>query len=459
MNPFDESHLLSLFDAWHTPPRTRALIVEGLRAPVRWTQPTRFKAPTALCCPKMGIVINAASTVERRAALNYIFDSSVLGYLDSPFEIHASYAGKSGRRVDFNLSDGFLVMTDSGLSWDEWVPFPTLVGRCKNNPRRYLREGNVIRCPTLEAAALEMGIAYRLRSDEELNELAARNHEYLKVFLVDRAGVPTGLESELREFFQTSGYATLDELTAALPARGMSDLYAAMAEGILVTDFTRTFVGETDRCLVFADESWRETYVLAHPLAKRPTNYRPERFELKIGEKVSISGAHFSVVSQGNRLIKLVATDTGKLMDFDLREVETLIREGDFERLEYAPEKDDPLVLQSPLRNFSVAAVQTALTRIRIIDFWESGARNAETDQYSDVTIRKWVRIKHQAMERGTDLVVALTPKWNERGNRTQRLSKEALGIVETLIKKNLRLQIGAAFSRFTARWWRRSPR
>ncbi|HKT98281.1 MAG TPA: hypothetical protein VJS30_17405 [Paraburkholderia sp.] len=174
MNRFDATKMYDLFDEFDLPARSRQLIVEGFNRPARWTEPTPTKAPAGLCCPKMGFVIHAANALEKKAALSYLFDRSVMGYLDSPFQLHVEYRGKGDKKVQQNFAQGFLVITSEGFIWDEWLSYGRQIAACKSNPYKFTREGDVVRCPPREEAAKTLGIKYRLRSEQDLNAISIR---------------------------------------------------------------------------------------------------------------------------------------------------------------------------------------------------------------------------------------------------------------------------------------------
>jgi putative transposase len=186
--------------------------------------------------------------------------------MDSPFELHVTYQGKNKRPVQYNWTQGFLVITPSEIDLDDWYPLSSLIAQCKSNPGRFKREGAEVTSPPLEAAARALKIVYRLRKAEEIDAVTARNHDYLRSYLVDGAKPPIGFRSELADFFRSSAFATLEELKAAVPRRDVDAFNCAIANGLIIADFSSAFVGDSSRFMVFRDQQSMETYRQAHVL-------------------------------------------------------------------------------------------------------------------------------------------------------------------------------------------------
>jgi putative transposase len=127
MEEFTADWMYALFEQFDIPAFTRNLIVDSFRRPARDLQPNQYHAPLELPCPKMGLMIHVANELERKAANDYLFDESVRGYLDSPFDLHVTYEGRGKRPVQFNWRQGFLVMTSDGFFPDNWYTLEYLL--------------------------------------------------------------------------------------------------------------------------------------------------------------------------------------------------------------------------------------------------------------------------------------------------------------------------------------------
>ncbi|WP_321955893.1 integrase catalytic domain-containing protein [Paraburkholderia bannensis] len=443
MDQFDATKMFDLFDKFDLPARARQLIVEGFNRPARWTEPTPVKAPAGLCCPKMGIVINTADALEKKAAFSYLFDKNVMGYLDSPFQLHVEYRGKSDKKVQQNFAQGFLVITPVGFFWDEWMSFGRQIASCKSNPYKFTRDGDVVRCPPREEAAQALGIKYRLRSERDLNEVSIRNFEYLRSYLVDEVVVPPWFRSELREYFELNGYSTLHELREAFPSRSKDDFYAAIADGIITTDLSMEFVREEHTFLVFSDQETLESYQLARPLAFASPRRDWSEWRFRTGQKLYLSGNPFTIISAGSLELTLQAADGVDCVRLKTRQVLNDLRAGTILLADEQTEEADPLYLESEWRYASEKERENALRKIELLERWEAGERTKEVQEYSDRSYRTWRKIKADSQINGTDLVADFLPKWSLKGNRSVRIDLRVQKAMEDIIKKNYDKVIG----------------
>ncbi|MBC8732306.1 integrase catalytic domain-containing protein [Paraburkholderia sp. UCT2] len=433
MHLFSATEMYDAFDSLDLPARTRAMIVQSFRRPARTLLANRHKAPAELCCPKMGLTIQVANSIERAAANSYLFDDSVLGYLDSPFELHVQYEGKKKRPVQFNWMQGFLVMTDAAFYVDDWYSPDQLISKCKSNPSRFVREGTVFRSPPLEAAASSLRLIYRLRNSDEIDPITARNHGFLRSFLVDGETPPSRFQSDLRDFFKCTAFSTLEELKYAYPHHCLDSFLSAIARGDIVADFSSAFVTQCDQFLVFRDIETRELYRQVHAIDL--TVYKEARRGSPVfhpGSKVLLSGNPFTVVSAGK--LELIILPDGEADPIVLKAtaVEKLYKGGQLRPIDIQQSNEDPLCLSSVYRNVSTSAIKDALHRLELLDLWEQGIRNQMVMVYSDRTYRTFKKMKRDALLAGTDLVAAFISQTSKRGNRTPRLDVE----VEKVIKE-----------------------
>lgn len=435
MKKFDSSVMFELFERHNLPARTRELIVDGFRKPARWTSVTPFRASADLPCPKMGFVIHAANSLERKAAIMYQFRDDVIGYIDSPFALHVKYEGKGKRPVQFNWPNGFLLITTEGFIWEDWAPFSSLVAQCKSKPGRFVRNGEIVRSPPLEAAAKRLGLEYRLRTDQELDPVACRNREFLRSYLHDTASLPAWFRSELRDYFKINGYGTLEELQKYFPDRTVDQFHAAIANGDLTTDLSRAFVLDPDIFMIFRDmqtlESYRQSglWAEAHAASYR---WAPEDFES--GKRVFISGNPFTIVSRGDLELVLQADEGGQLIRTRHAAVEAAVRKGTLLVEHQIMRQHDPLRLDSPLRFASTEDVNEANEKLGLLELWEKGIRTGDITRFTDRSYRAWRSLRNNAIAHGIDKTVALLSKKHSRGNRAPRLDPEVEKIISKII-------------------------
>jgi putative transposase len=438
MEEFTADWMYALFEQFDIPPFARNLIVDSFRRPARDLQPNQYHAPLELPCPKMGLMIHVANALERKAANDYLFDESVRGYLDSPFELHVTYEGRGKRPVQFNWRQGFLVMKSAGFFLDDWYTLDSLLSQCKKNPDRFTREGNMFRCPPLEAAASRMKIVYRLRVGEEIDPVSDRNRDFLRSYLVDRESAPTRFIAEVNNFFKSNSFATLEELRSAFPERGVDLFQMAIATGQIVSDFSSAFIRESDRFMVFRDLASRDLYRQAYAVGGRLGGHDPARAEFRVGTRLMVLGNPFTISVLGNLDALLIPDDEATPLVMKVQSLHELWKKKDITILSSPDPADGGLCLASPLRIASTKAGKNAVEKLKLLRRWEEGDTSPDvTTAYSDRTYRTLRKIKRDAIEAHQDVLAALLPRWPDRGNRVHRLSTDVEKIIKDIFEKH----------------------
>src|SRR5438876_9673398 len=118
---------------------------------------------------KMGCSIQFESQhVELWAIYAMERDDDVLEYYDQPTRIQLHYTSRSGHKTSPWHTPDFLVIRRNGAAFEEWKPASALEQLTTRMPERYQREASEgWRCPPGEAAAADLGLAYRVRTSSE----------------------------------------------------------------------------------------------------------------------------------------------------------------------------------------------------------------------------------------------------------------------------------------------------
>ncbi|MEX3982258.1 transposase family protein [Paraburkholderia sp. EG287A] len=383
-------------------------------------------------------MIHVANNIERAAANSYLYDDEVIAYIDSPFELNVKYQGKNNRPVQYNWRQGFLVLTQSAIYLDDWFAQSSLIAQCKSNPGRFKREGVDVTSPPLEAAASAMKLVYRLRKAEEIDAVAARNRDYLRSYLVDGTKLPSGFRSDLADFFRSSAFATLEELEAAIPRRDVDAFNCAIANGLIVSDFNRVFVGDKSRFMVFRDRQSMETYQQAHVFdAQVHAASKWDTAEIRTGTRIVFSGKAFTVAVAGNLDVLLMPDDGSEPLPLKVSALAKAYKKG-FVTVTSTPVDDRAIqFLDAPWRFVSTHAAKEAVDKLDLLERWERGDRSLEvTEAYSDRTYRTFRKKKRDALSAGTDLVAAFLSEKGKRGNRNPRLNSNVEGVLKKIFSE-----------------------
>ncbi|MDF3095276.1 MULTISPECIES: integrase catalytic domain-containing protein [Burkholderia] len=430
---FDPAMLYSLFDRLDTPPATRQQILDAFRQPARWTAPTPHAAPSRLPCPKMGMHVNVANAIERRAALNYMFDDQVFGYLDAAIPLCVQYVGRNGRTVRYNHTPSFLVMTDEGLYLDDWMPCSRVEKLVTQGGSRIVAGDDQPRSPPFEKAALSFGLTYRLRTDHDLSERVSRNQDFFRTYLLDSMCPNPGFDRDIAEFLRLNGYATLEELFDAIPHRTKDEFYSALANRRMISDWSSAFVKDSNRFMVFRDTITLEVYRCSSTRVSSERLPPWRRDLLSIGTKISLAGTAYTVAASGDLDVLLQSDEIREPLILRQSFVERAYASGTLVLIDDV-DGSPQLTLDSPWRYATTGAVLHAQKMRDLLAAWEAGVRSEAVRQYTDRTYREYAQKKRKALANGTDVLAAFLPRWAARGNRRVKVKPG----VDALIAKTI---------------------
>ncbi|UEP45255.1 integrase catalytic domain-containing protein [Burkholderia sp. B21-005] len=444
MIPFDRDELPRLFARHNIPQLTQSMIERAFIEPTRRVEPTLKSSPEIGACPKMGLVIQAANrTVERPAVLHYMFDDSVSGYLDRPFELNLAYRSRSNRTIRRNHYPQFLWFGPQGFFVDDWVSPQLRQNLLKHAPGLYTQVDRQIRCAPAEHAAAELGLQYRLRCSDELAGTGHRNREFLKSYLWSQ---PHRSDTDLKfvlEYVSRNGVCTLQELLGAKRDVNRDQIYLALAHSLVVADFDRSFVQDVSEFLLFRDAAARDLYYRDH-FSNRPRSFgqgwSPELF--RPGHQLYYAGASFTIIASSN-LHLIIKPENGDPFEMTHELVAQKYRSGLLVPDGACESVVDPLVLDSPLRYATPKAVQHASDMLNLYEKWKDGERSADVQKYSDRTWRSYARRESDAVSRGQDPLIAFLPRWHLRGNHTSKVDSGTDDIIQKAIQEHYETLIG----------------
>ncbi len=310
------------------------------------------------------------------------YGADYLEFYDQPRKIKLTYTGPDGKnRGHLHTPDFFWIRTDDA-GFDEWKTEEELEGLAAENPHRYCRdEAGRWRCPPGEAAAAEYGVAYRVRTDADIDWIWIRNMIWLEDYLREDAlqvdgAVADALSGRVRD---EPGLALADLLADAAALGGDADaIHALIVLGRLYVDLRRAPLAHPIGVRVFHSEAFAQAHAIVVAAEDREVRYRGGQVRIEIGAKVRFEGREWmivnttpeltSLVDDGGRLIKLrndiiaACVDAGELTGIETEKP----AEGDnpaLERLLYA----SPQALETALRRFDalINAPETLPERTR----------------------------------------------------------------------------------------------
>src|SRR3989440_1504248 len=189
---------------------------------------------------KMGCSIQFESQhVELWGLYTMEHDSDVLEMYDQPTRIQLHYQARSGRKTSPWHTPDFLVIRRNGASFEEWKQASSLEQLTTRMPERYQREASGgWRCPPGEAAAADLGLAYRVRASSEYHPCYIQNLKFLQDFWIHPYALPKQAESRVLDTVATSPGISVEALLEAQPGLVVDVVWAMLTTQAIFTDLS-----------------------------------------------------------------------------------------------------------------------------------------------------------------------------------------------------------------------------
>ena len=420
----DKLQLIDLFDRLGTPPAGRQLILDArAQAPVRPVKSQGGNVITILASQKMGREIRTESShIEFAAAVTREHADDVLEYYPQPCELRFELVDDATGEVHKvrHIPD-FLTLRDDGFTLEEWKSETKLARLAEKYPYRYSKGSDGLwYVPQIEKQLADIGIRYRVFSDESIPRRRVSNLLYLADYLHLSEPCPGDVLALLHEALREHGCLTFMELMAAPFAFDADSLNQAIAGNCVVTNLDRESLAEKRSFHLYRDEALRD-FMLADTRSGSLPGI--DRFALDI-----VEGAKF--IFQENELTIVMLAGDSVVCNRQDGSTITLTRTW----LEEAHDRGQVMALQQEqksiqnLSGYSEEDFKTALRRQALIE--------AKLTQkvVSDRTLRRWEARQEIALANGDNEVLALVPH-KGKGNRTPRLSTRQVELMDSVIE------------------------
>jgi putative transposase len=425
--------LEELMDRLGMPDAGRQLVRKARKdAPVREVRSNGLSnVITWYCSRKMARSIATESrTVEYPAVVTYERDASILEYFPQPVKLFIDQTDATGKRSRFRHTPDFMLIRKDGIWIEEWREEKRLVAAAMKSPGRYVREKGGWRSPFVEEHLAAMGVGYRLRSADEHPRCYIRNLLFLGDYLEqDRQAQDETAASALQGLFKDQAAIHLREV---LETDGISadQVYRGIAEGIVSFDLLNDDVSETDRVLVYRDES---TMLLSRKVGLAPVGGYAERLDASIdaGGKVRFDGVEYDIVLVGKE--KAVLKAESGTVEMPLAWIDENYRNGRLE-LESIPKEGDTIA--AGLRKLDALHpkhLEAAIQRAEWIDL----SITAPTEvPRSKRTLQRYQKAMREAGEATIDRHLAIAPRYAKSGYRERRIEDEILDLIAKVVRE-----------------------
>jgi putative transposase len=410
-----------LFDRLDLPLEGRRLVRRAmLEAPVRDVTSSGRNVVSHFHSPKNGRWLATESRhVEYPAAVRFENDASVIAYFAQPFTRVFEYVDPdTGEIHTRRYTPDFLVLGEDRIEVVECKPHATLLKEAQRHPHLFRQaDDGTWYSPMLEAELGKLGLSFRITTDQSFSAVWVANCEHLADYMGDAAEpCPDEVISQVRELLKEEGRMTLHELVSAPHNLSADHLLKAIVDSALVANLDEEPLYDPRCAWLYRDATFCEF------IRTQRDVYQPGKpsFVIDIGPGARFQyGAESLIVELLSEKKVVLSRLTGPTMEVDR---DWLMRALDNGQLEAMAGADG-----GPLRyqDYSEDQLATALHRQRVLDGVALGKAP------SSRTLSRFRAEQAAARASGGNEVLALAPKVHLRGNRTVRLDKGVLAIME----------------------------
>lgn len=276
---------------------------------------------------KMGRTIQFESHLELGAIYLTERDEDVLEYYDQAVRIPLCYRAKSGRQTTQWHTPDFFVLRQGSAGFEEWKPVQALESLAVSMPNRYQPAGSgQWRCPPGEAAALRLGLYYRLRSSEEVHPRSIENLKFLQDFWAHPVVIPADQGALVLAQVEAQPGLLLSELLTIHPDLAVDVVWALLATGRLFTDLMAASLMQREQVALFPSEAAARRALAVPEMTPRLQASSPpvvwdgrlwlveavgETITLRpeVGEPLQLPAVHFQGLLQAGAMRRVTASD------------------------------------------------------------------------------------------------------------------------------------------------------
>jgi len=433
----DKAQLIDLFDRLQTPSAGRELVLLArTQAPVRPVQSRGGNVITYLASPKMGTEIRTESRhIEFAGAIDKEYDAAVLEYYAQPCELKLELIDHTtGEIRNIRHFPDFLEIRADRITLEEWKSTAKLERLAERYGYRYVRgsDGRWY-APQIEEQLAELGIGYRIRSDDDIPRRRVENLLHLADYYHPAAEpCPLTELARLRHLLREEGTVFLADLLAPPLSFAADDIFKAIADHLVVADLDREQLSQPRRCRLYRDVTLRE-FTAAQSFEGKVPGQDKFVLDLVQGTQLHYEGQVLTISLLGER--EVVCTQhSGSTLTLTRVWLDDAIEAGQVCAVSaHAP-------LMQDLSRHSQKDLEAALRRQALLN------DSTTPGGVSDRTQRRWKARQNAAAANGGNEVLALVPNTAARGNRSDRLTREQVELMQHTIDTKWRSHEAANF-------------
>jgi putative transposase len=424
-------------------PAPALAVIESIRTapPSRRVQSAHGNVTARYPSRKMGVTIQAEShQVELPAIYLMEYDEHILEYYDQPPPIKLNYLSKDGKPVGVLHTPDFFVIRDDWIGWEEWKPESKLKELTVAMPNRYVRDepANRWHCPPGERYAEKLALAYRVRSDAEIDWILQRNLHFLEDYWREASSpISEAVAGRVVELTRSDFGITLAALLALAQAEHIrSDaINQLIATHRLFVDLRLAPLAEPERVHVFPDSN---TAAAFHLMLTTRSDPMPGPVAVTVGAWIRWDNFRWRILNLGETTVTLLSED-GVDNALPREMFEQLIRQGALANADAGDPNELPAAspVHAELNRTSPDEWRVALERYHLLKpLLENRPPAAEAPSVHASTLRRWRQRYRQAEQQYGLGLMGLLARFHACGNRNLKLPEASHQLMAEIIER-----------------------
>ena len=313
------------FDRHRMPAAGREYVVRALTGdPDRRLESRDGHVVVRYASKKMGVTVQALS---RTTHLPFVetreYDPGTILFACQPGDLHVTIRDARSRTRRVRHAPDYLVLDTDGFSLYQCRREDTLRRKAAKANPQFVKEAGAWRWPAAEAAAQELGLAYRIYSSAEVRELWVRNwrflHDYLNVDCPD-ADMAKLVKDRLAE----AGSIRVADLLA-LPNMTPEAVWWTVANGVVHADLERERLFDVETAWVHSSPGRALAARHRRAMDDGDTCLTPR----KPGSRVMWDGKRWTLLNRGLQVAALRCdSGDGQILQIPIDQFDDLLRSG-----------------------------------------------------------------------------------------------------------------------------------
>lgn len=402
--------------------------------PARRVESSRGNLSGFYSSKKMGVTIQYEShTLELPCIYLLEHELKVYEYYDQPPSFPIRYIVNGKRRGHTYTSDYFIISEDF-IGWRECKTHNQMEKLSNDHPERYcLAEKNTWDMPPAREYAEQLGLSFQVWTDHEIDWTFQSNLEFLEDYYSEES---LDLSKEtlilIKDVVKKNQGITLRDLCSQIS--GDSDsIYKSLVLEELYIDLYRERLTEWEYVKVYTDTTIATAFSLMHSSSNTTNIISPTMVDIKAGNKLQWDGRAWTIINYGETKMTIV-DDNGEPVTLVSTMFFELIKNGEIKSLHVETAMDEEL-RREILMEAGPKDIEEANRRFEIVFPIISGEKKANDFDTPSRTIRDWIAKYKWGEEVHGSGFTGLLPNRKNQGNRSQRLGKETVELMNLYIE------------------------